>query len=168
MIHYRLLNSQDALSLLNLQKTLDIESAYMLYLPHERTADLNQVQLVIEQIIASGLLVGAWNEKQELIGYLAAERGTKEKIKHSAYLVIGIKQEYTNLGIGTQLFKLLDQWTQQTMIHRLELTVITENIPAKALYDKAGFKVEGIREDAIFMNDRYYDEYYMAKIINRS
>lgn len=45
------------------------------------------------------------------------------------------------------------------------MTVISENAPAVALYKKVGFKEEGLREKSIFMNNQYYDEFYMSKFL---
>lgn len=50
-------------------------------------------------------------------------------------------------------------------VKRLELMVITENIRAVNLYKKSGFKIEGLREISTLINGKYYDEYYMAKLL---
>ena len=35
---------------------------------------------------------------------------------------------------------------------------------AKHLYEKNGFKVEGIKKNSMIIDDKYVDEFYMAKI----
>jgi RimJ/RimL family protein N-acetyltransferase len=79
--------------------------------------------------------------------------------------VIGILEQFTGKGIGTQLFQMLEAWARSNDIHRLELTVMTHNERAIALYKKMGFEIEGIKKHSLFVNGEYVDEYYMAKLI---
>ena len=73
------------------------------------------------------------------------------KNKHAAYIVIGIATEHQGKGIGTQLFAELEKWAINNGLHRLELTVITENIAGVKLYEKAGFEIEGNKTRFIFI-----------------
>lgn len=47
-------------------------------------------------------------------------------------------------------------------LHRLELDVFSFNKRAKHLYEKSGFKVEGIRRDAILDEGKYADDILMS------
>ena len=60
----------------------------------------------------------------------------------------------------------LDEWAGKNGIVRLELTVECVNTGAKNLYEKNGFKVEGIRPKSMKVNGRFVDEYYMGKILD--
>ena len=51
------------------------------------------------------------------------------------------------------------------LIYRFELSVMTQNTTAVALYRKFGFEVEGTARDTLFVDGRYVDEYMMAKLI---
>ncbi len=42
---------------------------------------------------------------------------------------------------------------------------MTENVATIALYKKRGFEIEGIRISMYIVNNRYVDEYMMAKLI---
>ena len=81
------------------------------------------------------------------------------------HISIGILQDYVGQGIGTKLFIELEKWAIQNQIHRLELTVMANNKAGQALYKKMGFKVEGVKEHSLFVNGRYIDDIYMAKLI---
>jgi RimJ/RimL family protein N-acetyltransferase len=87
-----------------------------------------------------------------------------KRIKHSAYLVIGILSQYTGQGIGTKLFQALDEWARTHHILRLELTVVVQNEAGVALYKKMGFEVEGIKRNSLMINNSLFDQYYMAKL----
>lgn len=48
---------------------------------------------------------------------------------------------------------------------RLELTVVTENRAAVALYKKDGFLIEGVKKHSLMIDGKAFDEYYMVKIL---
>ena len=101
----------------------------------------------------------------DLIGYLIVVEGNASRTKHSAYLVIGISKGHRGKRIGSQLFKQLDIWAMEHRLHRLELTVMVDNSAGVALYKKNGFEIEGVKKDSLFVNGKYEDEYYMAKLV---
>ena len=68
-------------------------------------------------------------------------------------------------GIGTALFVTMEDWAHKKRLHRIELTVMTENVAAMALYKKREFELEGTRKDAYIINNRYVNESMMAKLI---
>ena len=84
---------------------------------------------------------------------------------HTADIVVGIREAYRRQRIGSKFFQRLDDWAQENGIIRLELSVECENIAAKNLYEKSGFKVEGIRKKSMKVGGRFVDEYYMGKIM---
>lgn len=93
-------------------------------------------------------------------------KGEYKRIKHTGYIVVGIREKYRGNGIGSKLFSELDIWAIENNITRLELSVICSNTIAKHLYEKNGFKVEGIKKNAMIIDGKYVDEFFMAKIYN--
>ncbi|HSQ88885.1 GNAT family N-acetyltransferase, partial [Romboutsia sp.] len=93
-------------------------------------------------------------------------RGGPKRIKHTAYIVIGIREKFRGKGIGSKLFSELDIWARENNITRLELSVICSNVVAKHLYEKNGFEVEGIKRNAMIIDGKYVDEFSMAKLYN--
>lgn len=47
-------------------------------------------------------------------------------------------------------------------LFRIELTVRTDNVTAKALYERFGFAVEGINRRAFRVDGEFFDTYAMA------
>ncbi|MFR6597473.1 MAG: N-acetyltransferase family protein [Lactococcus raffinolactis] len=86
-------------------------------------------------------------------------------MKHTAYIVTGIKKDYRGKGIGKTFFTSLDNWAKGNGIKRLELTVIRTNLVAKRLYEQKGFVVEGTRKNAMIIDGDFIDEFYMAKLL---
>lgn len=154
----------DADNMLKMLLELDKETEYMLFEADERPNDINRVKAMINQSISGGNLLLIGTEEDDIIGFLSAQRGILRKIKHTAYIVIGIREKFRGKGIGKKLFLELDLWAKENNISRLELTVMCPNSLAKQLYEKNGFEVEGIKRNSIYMNGKYIDEYYMSKI----
>ena len=157
---------EDTEQLLHLRIQLDNETQFMLFEPGERNTDLDEQRRQLEDTLSQEkqmIFVAEHNGK--LVGYLAAIGGKALRTRHSVEIVIGILQEFTGQGIGTQLFMAMEQWARQQQLHRLELTVMAHNIAGIALYKKQGFEIEGMRRHAYIINGQYVDEYYMAKIL---
>lgn len=154
----------DADNMLKMLLELDKETEYMLFEADERPNDINRVKAMINQSINGDNLLLIATEDDNIIGFLSAQRGIIRKIKHTAYIVVGIREKFRGKGIGKKLFCELDLWEKENNISRLELTVMCPNSMAKQLYEKNGFEVEGTKRNSIFMNGKYIDEYYMSKI----
>lgn len=154
----------DADNMLKMLLELDKETEYMLFEADERPNDINRVKAMINQSINGDNLLLIATEDDNIIGFLSAQRGIIRKIKHTAYIVVGIREKFRGKGIGKKLFCELDLWAKENNISRLELTVMCPNSMAKQLYEKNGFEVEVTKRNSIFMNGKYIDEYYMSKI----
>ncbi|TCN26140.1 GNAT family N-acetyltransferase [Mesobacillus foraminis] len=155
----------EAAALVELIKEVEKQSKYMLLEPGERTSGDRELESrIIEMKKVGNSTVFVAEEGNELIGYLMAIGGTAKRNKHSVYLVTGILDEYRGRGIGTELFKHLEEWRRGAEIERLELTVVTLNEAGIRLYKKMGFVVEGTKRKSLCINGEFVDEYYMSKI----
>ena len=155
----------DVDSFWKMQNELDHETKYMMYEPNERKKDISRLEHIISQSISEENLLLFVEENNEIVGYISAQRGSLKRIRHCAYIVIGIREAYQHKGIGTQLFNELINWAKNHNLKRLELTVMNTNIYAKNLYEKFGFVVEGTKKYSMLVDGEYIDEYYMAKIM---
>ena len=75
-----------------------------------------------------------------------------------------IKMEDANSYLQMLLNSELDKWARENNLTRLELTVVSSNMVAKHPYEKNGFEIEGTRKNAMIIDGKYVDEYYMAKL----
>ncbi|WP_238918424.1 GNAT family N-acetyltransferase [Clostridium sp. YIM B02555] len=155
---------EDANNLLSMLLALDKETKYMLLEPDERNNDVSRVERMIQQSINGGNLLLVSEEGNNIVGFLSAQRGILKRIKHTAYIVVGIREFQRGKGIGSKFFSELDLWAKENSIIRLELTVMCPNIVAKHLYEKNGFEVEGIKKKSMLVDGEYVDEFYMAKL----
>ena len=65
--------------------------------------------------------------------------GDRDKIRHRADFGISIDRRYWNLGIGTALMNACIDCARKAGYEQIELSVVSENEPAIAMYRKAGF-----------------------------
>jgi len=160
----RPIQPEDAKYFQSMLLELDKETAFMMYEPGERPENIEKMRERILNIIECGNLMLVAVSGNDVVGFLSAERGRPNRIKHTAYIVTGIRQAFQGMGIGTSFFKELDKWVGENLITRLELTVMCPNTIARHLYEKNGFIIEGVKKNAMLVNKEYVDEYYMAKL----
>ena len=86
------------------------------------------------------------------------------KTGHRASVAIALLKEYWGLGIGTRMFEELIRIAKENKnIIQLELEFIEGNSRARALYEKMGFRITGVRPDAIRLKDgTLLNEYLMT------
>ena len=91
------------------------------------------------------------------------------KIRHRASIGNVLLSEFWNQGIGTRLFQELIRIAEENPnLIQLELDFIEGNNRAWALYEKMGFRVTGVKPDAIRLKDgTLLNEYSMIREIRR-
>lgn len=144
---------------------LDNESKYMLYERGERDTSKETVQKSIKKSETRGDKCFIALDEEKIVGFVVAAKNKFIRTKHIAVIVVGVLEEYCDNGIGYSMFQHVIKWAKESKITKLELTVITENKRAIYLYSKLGFVTEGTRKMAMLIDGKYYDEYYMGKII---
>lgn len=104
-------------------------------------------------------------EKGEVAGMAVMLRNRCLTRRHSAKLAIMVAPYCQENGIGTALMKkLLEEADNKLGLRRIELLVLTDNIPAINLYKKFGFKTEATRKNAAVKDGKFVDEYFMGRI----
>ena len=91
------------------------------------------------------------------------------KTRHRAMVAIAILKDYWNQGIGTRLFEELIRIAQENEnILQMELDFVEGNSRARALYEKMGFRITGVRPNAIRLKDgTLLNEYSMIREMKR-
>lgn len=164
-MEYRQITVGDAKAYLDMMRAIDEETDMMLLEPGERIYDVEQSERMIAAALERGDFFLVASEGGLLAGFISAERGIYRRIRHTAYIVTGIRKPYRNRGIGTEFFARLNAWAEDHGVTRLELTVRKANEAAIHLYQKSGFVIEGLRKQSMCVSGAYADEYYMAKFI---
>ena len=91
------------------------------------------------------------------------------KTRHRADVAIALKREFWGLGIGTRLFEEMIRIAEANEnILQMELEFIEGNSRARALYEKMGFRITGMRPNAIRLKDgTLLNEYTMIRTVKR-
>lgn len=89
------------------------------------------------------------------------------KTRHRADIGIALISEFWGLGIGSAMFREMEKVAMANEnIIQMELEFIEGNSRARALYEKMGFRITGMRPDAIRLRDgSLRNEYTMIKKI---
>ncbi|WP_088070879.1 GNAT family N-acetyltransferase [Gottfriedia luciferensis] len=99
----------------------------------------------------------------DVVGFIGLAQRTGRR-SHVGDLFIATDSAYHNKGIGKALLtKMLDLADNWLLLERVELGVLETNPTAKVLYEKFGFKVEGVKKGNIKANGRFVDEIMMGR-----
>jgi RimJ/RimL family protein N-acetyltransferase len=163
----RHIQEEDVDVFLELRKTIDGETLFMLFEPGERKTTVEQELEQIRSILShdNSTILVAESDAGQLVGFLTATGGKAQRNRHSVEIVIGILKAFTGQKIGRKLFTELESWALSKNIHRLGLGLMTPNEAAFALYTKMGFELEGRKRDVFYVNGHYIDEYIMSKLL---
>jgi len=89
------------------------------------------------------------------------------KTKHRASVAIAVLSDFWNQGIGTKMFEEMIRLAERREgVMQMELEFVEGNIRARHLYEKMGFRITGVRPNAIRLKDgTLLNEYMMIKEI---
>ena len=90
---------------------------------------------------------------------------TNLKTRHRASVAIALISEFWNQGIGTRMFQELIRLAKERGdILQMELEFVEGNSRARALYEKMGFRITGVKPDALRLKDgTLLNEYLMVR-----
>ena len=87
---------------------------------------------------------------------------------HSGMLGMGVVAAHRGRGIGEALIRAALEKARAKGLTRVELAVRAGNTPARALYEKLGFVLEGVQRNAVRIDGRFEDQLSMALLIDAS
>ena len=94
---------------------------------------------------------------------------TGMKTKHRACVAIALLSKYWDQGIGTHMFQELIRLAESKEdVLQIELEFVEGNVRARHLYEKMGFRITGVRPNAIKLKDgMLLNEYMMVREVKR-
>jgi ribosomal protein S18 acetylase RimI-like enzyme len=98
----------------------------------------------------------------KVVGWCDVFPEKRETMAHGGVLGMGVLEGYRGKGIGVALMRATLAQARKTGFKRVELTVREDNLRAKALYEKVGFQVEGVKRKAGLFDGKFYDLILMA------
>ncbi|MDP5275389.1 GNAT family N-acetyltransferase [Chengkuizengella axinellae] len=113
---------------------------------------------------SSVLLLIALKETNEVIGDIALQ--DIDTINRSSHIRIAIDAEQNQgKGYGSEAITLMLEYGFGILnLHRIELEVFSFNNRAEHVYEKLGFKKEGIQRDRLYYDHQYHDAILMSML----
>lgn len=84
-----------------------------------------------------------------------------DPIIRKAEFYLFVNPDLHGQGIGTMATRMLCQYGFVILhLHKIYLLTNESNIPARRLYEKVGFKLEGVHRDEKLIDERFENRYY--------
>lgn len=100
------------------------------------------------------------------VGYLVMDVNPAERLRHTAWLSMGIAERYRRKGFGIQLVEAaIEKAKQEAMIEIVYLMVRSDHFGALQLYKKTGFETLAMLEKDTKIGDEYYDGVLMRRYL---
>ena len=155
---------EDAAAVLDYVHGVSDESDYLTFGPGEFEHTLAEEEEFLRNFHESYnqiMLLGMLDD--EIVSVLSFSAGRRPRVRHFGEFGLSVRKAYWGLGIGALVLDALIVWARATgVITKINLSVRTDNARAIALYERKGFTIEGTIHRAIFMDDQYYDNYWMG------
>lgn len=158
----------DAQAFIDYMVTTAGETPYLLRAPEEISLTLEQEEAFLENALAAPrrLMLSAFVD-----GRLAGNAAMNPvspfmRYKHRCTLAISLYQEFTGLGLGKAMLETILKAAKSAGYEQAELTTVSTNASARALYAKLGFVEYGTQPHSRKMEDgSYQDEIFMVKTL---
>jgi ribosomal-protein-alanine N-acetyltransferase len=88
-----------------------------------------------------------------------------EHLHRKAELGYWILPEYQGKGLAAEAISaMITHGFENMALHRIEAEVETENAPSSRILRKMGFELEGIKKECEYINGRFIDLEFWAKL----
>ena len=169
VLNIREAQEQDALEVVNMFKQMGGESENLTYGHNDYYYNENQEKLFIKTLKERNntlFIVGVVDDK--IIGYLSLSAMQRGRLTHRGDMGVSVFKDYWGQGVGSALIEYLIDWAEGSgIIKKIDLQVRRDNERAIKLYKHLGFEIEGTISRGMYIDDEYFDLYYMGKTIGR-
>lgn len=102
----------------------------------------------------------------KVVGMIGYNYSNMKKVKHIADIIgVYVEKDFRNLKLGYKLFKEILKKIKSENFKKIKVGVNTKQIPALKLYQKFGFNIVAKFEKELKVNNSYYDEFVLEKIL---
>jgi RimJ/RimL family protein N-acetyltransferase len=119
-------------------------------------------EIAIEQQADNNFIIGAF-DGEKLIGICGFAQETGPKIRHRGLIIqMYIRPQYQGKGLGFKLLQTtVDEAFKIPEVEQLALGVISHNVNAAKIYERAGFKEFGMQPNYLKIGDKYLHQRLM-------
>ena len=157
---------KDAALILDFFVEVNKESKFLTREPHEVDMTLDEEMAFLDKISKSehDCMLVAFDENS-VIGTIGFHGSGLSRTKHRVSVGISVLSEYTNLGLGSIMMDMVIKKAKEYGKAKVELEVRIDNYNAIRLYEKYGFRNEGIRRNGFLVDGGYIDLLLMGKVL---
>jgi RimJ/RimL family protein N-acetyltransferase len=102
-----------------------------------------------------------------IVGNLLFEGGDRPRIRHGGEFGISVLQAYAGQGVGRAMLEALIAWAEGSgVVRKLDLRVRSDNLAAIRLYERLGWKVEGLITRDLCIDGVFHDALYMGRHVD--
>lgn len=102
----------------------------------------------------------------KIVGFSRCEGNLLKRFAHKVEFGVCVLKDYWGYGIGKNLLKESITWADANEVKKITLNVLETNEKAIQLYEKFGFKKEGLLEnDKVLSDGKYYNTVVMGRFI---
>lgn len=160
---------RDAAQRISFLRTVNAETGFMARGAEDSPADEALVaELLTEQLEDEMTLEIAAFADDEMVasgGISPVSRAYPRK-RHRAGFGICVRRAYWGQGLGRAIIEALTSEAKRMGYSQIELTVVSDNLRARSLYERCGFETVGCMSDALKYEDgSFCDEVWMVRKI---
>jgi len=160
-VQIRLLKPEDKDKLVEMYESLSSEAVRWGMPPYTRETLEGGWFRNLQHITA---VVAFYGDK--IVGHAQIFKFPHPRRKGTADLLTYVHQDFQNVGLGAALLSRLIEIARNEGLRRIGLYVVADNKRAIRLYQKFGFKIEGVMRDAYFGDDgKYHDMLVMGLLL---
>ncbi|MGE5578191.1 MAG: N-acetyltransferase family protein [Syntrophothermus sp.] len=154
----------DATALVGYLQQIARESNFLTFGEGEFSMSVAQEEEYIEQSLqADNRLFLVAEVDGRIVGNLSFSGGPRTRIRHMGELGVSVIREYWGLGIGGRMLEYLIDWAKASgVIRKINLRTREDNERAIRLYERMGFRREGVRTRDMLVDGRFYDSVCMG------
>lgn len=146
-----------------LRSVLDVVAREQRYLVLFEAPPAEQAYAFYRESMANGQCHVALYQ-DSVVGWCDIQPVFGQARQHIGILGMGLLPAFRHQGLGTRLLSAAISLAWSRGLRRIELTVREDNANAKALYERVGFRDEGINRQSMLVAGRYYDCHSMAML----
>jgi RimJ/RimL family protein N-acetyltransferase len=120
----------------------------------------------IRKLSKSKNLILVAKYKNRIVGHCMLDIYQHSTGKGIASLIINLHQDFHNKNLGSEMIEAIIMLAKNVGLHRIELDVVAEHKMAIHVYEKIGFKCEGIKKESHYgIDGKYHDKLIIGLLL---
>jgi RimJ/RimL family protein N-acetyltransferase len=144
---------------------LDVVARERRYIALLEAPPLDAVREFVHANIEADAIQFVALDGSRVVGWADVFSPWQPALAHTGTLGIGVLPEYRGQGIGTRLLSEVFRKARTKSVTRIELEARSDNHGAIRVYERAGFRREGTKRNAMRFDGQYHDTVLMAALL---